>query len=51
MALGRYLRNRIRKRGLREPDETPDQVAIDGFTATNREMAAWVRQLTSARAG
>jgi hypothetical protein len=48
---GAYLRNRIRKRGLRGPDETPDQVAIDGFSVANREMSDWVRQQTSARAG
>lgn len=48
---GAYLRNRIRKRGLRGPDHTPDQVAIDGFSVANREMADWVRQQISARAG
>jgi hypothetical protein len=41
---GAYLRNRTRNRGLRGPDETPDQVAIAGITAANREMAEWARQ-------
>ncbi|MEZ5354085.1 MAG: hypothetical protein R2762_15715 [Bryobacteraceae bacterium] len=40
---GAYLRNRARKRGLRGPDESPDEASITGITAANREMAAWVR--------
>jgi hypothetical protein len=46
---GAYLRNRARNRGLRGPDETPDQVAVEGITAANREMDAWVRQRISQR--
>jgi hypothetical protein len=44
---GAYLRNRTRNRGLRGPDETPDQVAIEGITAANREMSAWASQQVS----
>jgi hypothetical protein len=44
---GAYLRNRIRQRGLRGPDETPDTVALEGITAANRETAEWVRQQVS----
>jgi hypothetical protein len=46
---GAYLRNRARHRGLRGPDEAPDQVAVEGITAANREMDAWVRQQISQR--
>jgi hypothetical protein len=41
---GAYLRNHARRRGLRGPDETPDNESITGITAANREMAAWVRR-------
>ncbi len=41
---GAYLRNLARNRGLRGPDETPDQVAIDGITAANRELSAWANR-------
>jgi hypothetical protein len=44
---GAYLRNRTRNRGLRGPDESPDQVSIDGIAAANREMADWVRKQRS----
>lgn len=44
---GAYLRNRTRNRGLRGPDEVPDQVAIDGITAANQAMNAWVSGQTS----
>lgn len=44
---GAYLRNRARNRGLRGPDETPDQVAIDGIAQANRAHAAWVLRATA----
>lgn len=39
---GAYLRNRIRRKGLRYEDERPDVEAITGITAVNREMQAWL---------
>ncbi len=41
---GAYLRNHVRNRGLRGPDETPDRDAIAGITAANHDMAAWVKE-------
>lgn len=40
---GAYLRNRARNRGLRGPDETPDRETLAGITATNQEVADWVK--------
>ncbi len=42
---GAYLRNHARKRGLRGPDESPDEAAIAGIKAANLETAAWTRRL------
>jgi hypothetical protein len=42
---GAYLKNRARRRGLRNEDETPDREAIEGIRAANRFAAAWVESL------
>jgi hypothetical protein len=42
-----YLRNHVRNRGLRGPDETPDRDAIAGITAANHDMAAWAKELVA----
>jgi hypothetical protein len=39
---GAYLRNRRRRRGLRDEDETPDLEAIAAIRQANRETARWV---------
>jgi hypothetical protein len=36
---GAYMKNRIRRKGLRLEDESPDQPVIDGITAANRSAA------------
>jgi len=41
---GAYLRNHVRNRGLRGPDETADRDAIAGITAANHDMATWVKE-------
>ena len=38
---GGYLRGPVRRSGLRGPDETPDNQAIDGIRRANREATAW----------
>lgn len=40
---GAYLRNNVRKRGLRDMSERPDGEAIAGITVANRQMAQWVK--------
>ena len=45
---GAYLRNRVRNRGLRGSDETPDQIAIEGISAANQEMKEWAKLQTTA---
>jgi hypothetical protein len=40
---GAYLRNRIRRKGLRDEREQPDTEALAGITAVNREMQSWLR--------
>ena len=44
---GAYLRNRVRRKGLRDENERPDTEAIEVITATNRETEDWVRQFTA----
>ena len=39
---GAYLRNRVRNRGLRGPDERPDQEAVNGITTVNRAVQEWL---------
>lgn len=41
---GAYLKNRIRRKGLRDEREQPDAEAIAGITAVNRETQSWLRQ-------
>jgi hypothetical protein len=38
---GAYLRNRVRKRGLRNEAEEPDMAAIRVITRANQQTAAW----------
>ena len=38
---GAYLRNRVRKRGLRDEVEAPDTEAIRAITEANRETSEW----------
>ena len=38
---GAYLRNRVRRRGLRDEFETPDSEAIQAITEANRETTEW----------
>ncbi|MBP7142463.1 MAG: hypothetical protein KBA71_11195 [Opitutaceae bacterium] len=40
---GGYLRNNVRKRGLRDAAERPDEEAIAGITAANHETARWAK--------
>ncbi len=40
---GAYLRNKVRKRGLKDSTERPDVEAINGITAANRKMELWVK--------
>lgn len=40
---GAYLRNYIRKRGLRDAAEHPDEEAIAGIAAANQKMEQWVK--------
>jgi hypothetical protein len=40
---GAYLRNRTRKAGFREEDETPTDV-VEPATEANRETLAWVEE-------
>lgn len=40
---GAYLRNKVRKRGLRDLAEQPDVEAITGITTANRNMEQWVK--------
>jgi hypothetical protein len=40
---GAYLKNRIRRKGLRDEREQPDTEAIAGITAVNRETQSWLR--------
>jgi len=44
---GAYLKNRCRKAGFRDEDETPIQPLIDAATAANRETLEWVKATTS----
>lgn len=44
---GAYLRNHVRNRGLRGPDETPDRDVIAGITAANHDMATWAKELVA----
>ena len=41
---GAYLRNRCRKAGFRNEDESPNQPLIDTATAANQETHKWVKQ-------
>jgi hypothetical protein len=41
---GAYLKNRARRRGLKNEDETPDAAAIAGIRAANQAMANWLSQ-------
>jgi len=47
---GAYLRNHARNRGLRAPTEAPDQEAIAGITAANRDMIQWSRRFGAGQA-
>jgi hypothetical protein len=40
---GAYLRNRTRKRGLRDERECPDQENLALISLANRDTAAWVQ--------
>jgi hypothetical protein len=39
---GAYLRNEVRRRALRNADESLDTEAVEGITAANRANQAWV---------
>src|SRR5262249_35590067 len=41
---GAYLKNRARRRGLRNEDETPDTAAIAAIRTTNQATAVWAAQ-------
>jgi hypothetical protein len=41
---GAYLKNRARRRGLKNEDETPDTLAIDGIRAANLAAIRWAAQ-------
>ncbi len=43
---GAYLRNRTRRRGLRDEREIPDATAIEHIRAANRETTAWAGTFT-----
>ncbi len=47
---GAYIRNRIRKRGLLGPDETPDQEALTLIAEANRRTVAWVQKTVESEA-
>ena len=40
---GAYLRNEVRRRGLRDAAGNPDTDALDGITRANAEAAAWMQ--------
>jgi hypothetical protein len=46
---GAYLRNRCRKRGLRDEQERPDSEAIAAITQANRESVKWVKRATEGK--
>jgi hypothetical protein len=41
---GAYLKNRARRRGLKNEDETPDAEAINSIRTANQATAKWVAQ-------
>lgn len=41
---GAYMKNRIRRKGLRDEDETPDQEVIEGITRVNRQAQEWIAE-------
>jgi hypothetical protein len=42
---GAYLKNRARRRGLKNEDETPDAEAINAIRAANQDTARWAAQI------
>jgi hypothetical protein len=39
---GAYLKNRVRRKGLRAADETPDEEVITGIRQVNQEARSWL---------
>jgi hypothetical protein len=44
---GAYLENRVRRRGLLQENELPNQPVIDMMTRVNEDMKKWVKGFTS----
>jgi hypothetical protein len=45
---GAYLKNRCRRRGLRDEQERPDAEAIQAITQTNRATTEWMHRAAEA---
>lgn len=43
---GAYLRNRVRRHGLRDEHDEPDQQAVEGISQANAEMKRWFEATT-----